>query len=700
MKIRTVAIMLALTVCTASATTVTWEFPRTGSCHEGIPFSDGKTGVLVWGGGETVNLTVGRGDLWEHRGGQKWLATHTYSNIMAGVARNDKDYLKELTKRTPKEGEPRTPFMLPLGRVVVTVPGATLTHGSLDPFTGLGRIEFLKDGMTKTAEIAMAKKDRAFAIRFPDGVHFSAKAIPAMTWPKVREKLLPLGYADAVPSDAGFTWEIPGDPSVTLKWKKKGGELFVQTARGADGIAVPEDFAAVADASREHWARFWAEGARVRVPDPVIQRIYDYGMYKFGAMTDPDGIPAGLQGQWLEDDKLVPWNGDYHLNINVQECYSPAYRGGHFAHLKPLFRMIRTWWPKMRENARLFVGVEDGFLVPTAVDDRGTVLSCNWIFMMDHACTAWTAKMMYDYVKYSGDVAFLRSDAYPFMVGAMKVYRRMLAEDEGGKLMMPCGPSPEWGREDAQSFAGKNPAFQLAAVHRLARDLGEAAKTLGKAPDPMWADVDRRLPHYERAPKRPEGYYDDGILLFKGEPLSANHRHHSHMAGYWPFDTIDMSDPVNREVTNLTYWNWSCRGMGFWAGWSMPWASILHTHVGNRDAAVDVLHLWDRYFCNEGHGSRHDTLRPGLFGMRRGSNYCTPGVIGDAPGEEIMQMDGQCCVATAVLELLVHEVNGKVGYFKGCPDAWKEVSFENIALSDGRRVDGRRVEGRTTVWTR
>mgnify|MGYP000352206284 FL=1 len=60
-------------ICTLLlATIVQWEFPRTASCHEGIPFADGRTGVLVWGGGDTINLTVGRGDLWDHRGGYAW----------------------------------------------------------------------------------------------------------------------------------------------------------------------------------------------------------------------------------------------------------------------------------------------------------------------------------------------------------------------------------------------------------------------------------------------------------------------------------------------------------------------------------------------------------------------------------------------------------------------------------------------------
>ena len=60
-------------------------------------------------------------------------------------------------------------------------------------------------------------------------------------------------------------------------------------------------------------------------------------------------------------------------------------------------------------------------------------------------------------------------------------------------------------------------------------------------------------------------------------------------------------------------------------------------------------------------------------------------------------MDGQCAFAAAVLEMMVHEVNGKTEFFRGCPPEWKDVSFESIALSDGRRVNGRRHDGKAMV---
>ena len=62
-----------------------------------------------------------------------------------------------------------------------------------------------------------------------------------------------------------------------------------------------------------------------------------------------------------------------------------------------------------------------------------------------------------------------------------------------------------------------------------------------------------------------------------------------------------------------------------------------------------------------------------------------------------MQMDGQCAAAAAVLEMMVHEVNGRPEFFRGCPESWREVSFENVALSDGRRASARRVAGKVDV---
>ena len=676
---------------TSTAEPVEWTFPLDRSCHQGLAFADGTTGVLVWGGGDTIRLTVGRADLWDHRGGYPWTAEQSYTNIVAAVKSGDKARLLALFKKETPPGEPRNPYMLPLGRVTVTVPGAEFLSGTLDPKTGLGTLTFSKLGKTCEALLAMSRASHAFVLKFPEGIGFSAASVPAFDTPIAGPILRNVGFVApekfAYVDHGGFVQALPADPSVSLEWFKAGGELEVKTFRGRKTPSAEKSvgYGKVRDESVAQWTAFWSESARVEVPDAVIQRVFDYGMYRFGAMTDPEGVPAGLQGPWLEDDRLVPWNGDYHFNINVQECYSPAYRGGHVKHLLPLFRMVKGWWPILRDNAKKFCGIDDGFVLPHSVDDRGVCIGGFWTGTIDHASTAWVAEMMFRYVRYSGDLNFLRSDAYPFMCGAMNVYRAMM-EDKDGKLSIPLGPSPEWCGDDVKRAVGRNPSFQLAAAHRLARDLIAAAEMFGSAPDPMWLDVEKRLPAYTA-----DG---SGLMLFEGQPFNASHRHHSHMAGLYPFDTIDLEDAQSAKAVAATYRTWVRNGTGAWSGWCVPWAAILNLHVGNSYAAAELLHAWDAYFCNEGHGSHHNAYRQGFSDMMMVSR----GPRGETiDGGYIMQMDGQCAAVTAVMEMMVHEANGKVEYFRGCPETWKKVAFHNILTGEGRRVSGLRENGKVTV---
>ncbi len=706
-------ILLALAAMGAFADVVTWDFPRTGSCHEGLPFADGITGVLVWGGDDAINLTVGRADLWDHRGGYPWTAAQSYTNIVAALKADDEKRLLSLFKKDTPAGEPRNPYMLPLGRVVVKIPGWRLVSGALDPKTGLGEL-FVSDGKkTLPVKMAMSMKSRVFAMKFPDEVAYSVDTKHCMEFPDARRALTLVGIESAVKTRAtiatdskgeifalpkgkdaedglklvgetgGFDWDLPADQSVALRWMTVGTELRVSTSRSDYSEYPRAAYGKVRDESVSYWTEWWSKAARIQVPDEIVQRVFEYGMYRFGAMTDPDGVPAGLQGPWLEDDRLVPWNGDYHFNINVQECYSPAYRGGHFENLMPLFRMVLSWRPRLRDNARRFCGIDDGYVLPHSVDDRGVCIGGFWTGTIDHASTAWVAAMMMKYVRYSGDVKFLEEDAFDFMKGAMRVYREMMEEASDGKLAIPIGPSPEWGGSSFHEAVGRNPSFQLAAAHRLARDLIDAAQLLGEESDPMWLDVESRLPLYTKA-----GW---GIGLFENREFNGSHRHHSHMAGYYPFDILPVEGDVYGPLAWDTYSNWTLRGTGCWTGWCVPWASILWTHVGNSAAAVGRLHDWVRYFCNPGHASLHDAYDTGF------TVYLPKKAFGDGKHGIIMQMDGQCAAATAAMELLVHEVDGKVEFFRGCPESWHEVSFENIALSDGRRVSGKRVDGKATI---
>lgn len=549
----------------------------------------------------------------------------------------------------------------------------------------------------------MSFRTGVFAIRWPDGFQPKGQAVaaydsvlPHEKTPRCQAQLKEYGYrpptyrGNADGLSGGFSQALPnGDPTGELDFLTRGGTSFIASARGMSRakILAACDADAVRDDSRRFWTDWWKTAPRIDVPDAEIAEIYALGMYRFGAMTDESGVPAGLQGPWVEDFKFPPWNGDYHFNVNVQECYWPAYHGNKVRNLLPLFRMIRAWWPVLRANAKAFVGIDDGFVLPHATDDRGTCIGGFWTGTIDHGSTAWIAAMMFRYVRYANDLAFLRSDAYPFMKSAFNVYRRMMSE-EGGRLVLPVGPSPEYGWT-LKEEVGKNASYQLAAAHRLARDLIRAAGMLGETPDPRWLDVERRLPGYGVALDG-ECRKGEMIGVHDGLAIRMSHRHHSHLAGLVPFDTIDIRE--NAQVVRTSMWWLGWQGPGLWAGWSYPWASMIYTHVGEPAAAYWALKSWRFNFVNPGHGSRHNHYYYGLSIMGRDPMTRN----GDYVGNETMQMDGQMAATAAVQDMMVHERGGVVRLFAGCPDRWRRVSFDGMLVDGGFLVSATREDGRLT----
>ena len=690
-------------VARAARVEMEWHFPLTQS-HQGIPFGNAVNGYLVWGEGRTLKVTIGRDDVWDHRGGYDWHDDQSYTNIVAALYAGDYDRVKELFRRgEQKPGEPKNPQLIPVGHIEFTLPeGLSLDEGELDTGDGLAEIKLVRDRGAASDEdageikLAMDRVDGVLAIRWPKGIAPVGKGVPAWRNKKVVQELAPILFKPpvefALKGGAGFVQALPEDPAVAAGFVTGGGTTYLTAVRGDDAgkaesaLAAALDawngrgFDAVKSASKAFWRGWWRNTAEIDVPDNTIREIHDFGMYKFGSMTGPDGVPAPLQGPWIEEYRLPPWHGDYHFNINVQMCYWPAYRGNHLESLKPLFAMVKSWWPILRDNARKFVGIEDGFMLPHSVDDRCRLIGGYWAGTMDHACTAWTCQMMFRYVTMSGDIDFLRTDAYPLMKGAMNVYRAMM-EEKDGQLSLPASTSPEF---NSRPGWGRDASFQLAAAHRLARDLIRAAGMLGEKPDPMWLDVEKRLPLASFKGGKPGGE----IELWNGLTLPESHRHHSHLAGYVPFDVLNYDDPAIRRTTILSFNRWQCEGLGLWSGWAFPWAAMLQLHLGHADAADLTLHMWERMFTNPGHGSRHDPYFPGFCLMRKGTfSPC---------GEEmeIMQIDGAMAATAAVQEMFVHERGGVIRLFQGAPLKWRQTAFRNILSDEGVLVGASRKKGK------
>ena len=679
-----------------------WLFPLDRP-HVGIKLGANRIGLLVWGGGDTLQLSIGVPTLWDHDGGAEWRDGQSYQAIRKVLEKGDGKGLRKIFPPTGK-----SPQLCPMGRVILKFKGRKLNTATLDIRSGTLSVRFA--GRRPGALLLGVDWDSGVIFaRMSGGEAPVAEILPAYWQPHNEKTFKARGFEPPRVEADGFGQPFPHDDAAGLAIARRGHALFAAAVRDSpDALAAARAKAAAAAAAgveklrartTARWRAFWKAAPRVSIPNKTLQYVFDYGMYQFGAATDEGAgaIAAPLQGPWYADDRFPPWGGDYHFNINLQEYYWPAFHGNHLERLRPVFDMIASWMPRLRENARVFVGIDDGVMLPHAVDDRGTVMTASfWTGMMDHGSTMWMADMMWRYYEFggAGGKPFLRNSAMPFMEGAFNVFYKMLDHEKDGTLSLPVGPSPEYRGAELNAW-GRNASFQLAAAHRLAENLQLAARALGMAPDPRWAEVREKLPLAAIVDRDGNDFsagYGRQIGLWEGLTIQLSHRHHSHLAGIFPFDTIPLDDPSWHEAISNAFATWLRHGPAYWSGWSLPWAAILSARVGNADAAEFLLEFWERFFINEGRGTLHDCRVGGLNMMGR------PSLEMDARPDntrDIIQFDAAGGAVAAVLEMLCQESQGVTRIFRGAPSRWLRVSFDGIRSIGGVLVSAARNDGVT-----
>jgi len=669
--------------CDFLSTRLEFEFPATNT-HHGIPLGNGTFGALIWGEGADIRITINRQDYWDHRGGMDFHEEATYPNLKRWLEAGDEESLRAAFEDTrTDEHTPRRPTRLPMGRIDLRLAEPfVIAGGGLDMARGEAQVEFAPGGVLR----AVVVRDQPLLVMTLRGTDVEITRQPVYheeVLAHFRQYGLPeaqLFTDDIVVGTAaqfvGWVQECPGEPAMCVGCVSVHApgrtEVYVCSVFGNTPAearanartllieASRQAYDKTAQQEAEWWRDYWRQCPLVCLPDRDRELLYYLGMYKLPGLSWPGGPAATLQGPWVEEYVMPPWSSDYHFNINVQECYWPAYGGNQLQALQPLVQMIQSWLPQLRANAKAFVGIEDGLQLPHAVDDRCRCMGGFWTGSIDHGSTAWTGQLFWQYYRYSMDERFLRDVAYPFLKGAMRVYEAML-EEEDGRFVLPVSVSPEYGGSGMNAW-GRNASFQLANIHFLCRVLAEASELLGVdvADRAKWRDISTRLP---LAATDPSGQQ---IWLWEGQPLAESHRHQSHLSGLHPFDIFDLDDPQQHGLVQASFNHLTQMGMGLWSGWCFPWVSILFARLGNGDMADLVLGLFRRLFLGQGYASTHDAVFRGFTLM--------------AGRPLIMQIEATMAATTAVMEMLAHTRRGVLHIFPAVPRHWLSASFERLRV--------------------